>query len=73
MMAFESLAELVSMGSHGPYVWTAWGATVESALRLDFALLAALTVLTTLLVVLGNLAADVGYRLVDPRVGECDG
>ena len=28
MMAFESLAELVSMGSHGPYVWTAWGATL---------------------------------------------
>lgn len=48
-------------------------ATVESALRLDFALLAALTVLTTVLVVLGNLAADVGYRLVDPRVGERDG
>lgn len=48
-------------------------ATVDSALRLDFPLLAALTVLTTVLVVLGNLAADVGYRLVDPRVGQRDG
>lgn len=48
-------------------------ATVESALRLDFPLLAALTVLTTVLVVVGNLAADVGYRLIDPRVGERDG
>lgn len=48
-------------------------ATVDSALRLDFALLAALTVLTTVLVVLGNLAADVLYRVVDPRVGAGDG
>ncbi|WP_201023294.1 ABC transporter permease [Serinicoccus chungangensis] len=48
-------------------------ATVDSALRLDFPLLAALTVLTTVLVVLGNLAADVAYRLVDPRVGRRDG
>lgn len=48
-------------------------ATVESALRLDFALLAALTVVTTVLVVFGNLAADVVYRLVDPRVGAADG
>lgn len=48
-------------------------ATVDSALRLDFALLAALTVITTVLVVLGNLAADVLYRLVDPRVGARDG
>ncbi len=48
-------------------------ATVSSALRLDFALLAALTALATVLVVLGNLAADVTYRLVDPRVGAGDG
>lgn len=48
-------------------------ATVDSALRLDFALLAALTVLTTVIVVLGNLAADVLYRVVDPRVGAGDG
>lgn len=48
-------------------------ATVDSALRLDFPLLAALTVLTTVIVVLGNLAADVAYRVIDPRVGERDG
>lgn len=48
-------------------------ATVESATRLDFALLAALTVITTVLVVLGNLAADLVYRVVDPRVGATDG
>ena len=48
-------------------------ATVDSALRLDFSLLAALTVLTTVIVVLGNLAADVAYRVVDPRVGQRDG
>lgn len=48
-------------------------AVVDSALRLDFALLAAVTVLSTVLVVLGNLAADLLYRVVDPRVGERDG
>lgn len=48
-------------------------AIVESALRLDFALLAAVTVLSTIIVVLGNLAADLLYRVVDPRVGERDG
>lgn len=47
-------------------------ATVDSALRLDFPLLAATTALTTVLVVLGNLAADVLYRWVDPRVGVRD-
>ena len=30
-------------------------------------------VLTTVIVVLGNLAADVAYRVIDPRVGERDG
>ena len=24
-MAFDSLAELLAMGRHGPYVWSAWG------------------------------------------------
>lgn len=48
-------------------------AIVESALRLDFALLAAVTVLSTVMVVLGNLGADLLYRLVDPRVGQRDG
>ncbi len=43
-------------------------ALVEAALAVDFALLAGLTVLTTVVVVLGNLLADVSYRLLDPRV-----
>lgn len=44
-------------------------ATVTAATSVDFGLLAALTVVTTVVVVLGNLAADVAYRLLDPRVG----
>jgi len=44
------------------------GATVQAALGVDFPLLAALTLLATVTVLLGNLAADVGYTLVDPRV-----
>jgi peptide/nickel transport system permease protein len=42
---------------------------VTAATSVDFGLLAALTVVTTVVVVLGNLAADVAYRLLDPRVG----
>jgi peptide/nickel transport system permease protein len=42
--------------------------TVEAALNVDFALLGALTVLATAVVLLGNLLADVRYRLADPRV-----
>lgn len=26
-MAFESLAALLAMGGHAPYVWSAWGLT----------------------------------------------
>ena len=48
-------------------------ATVDSALRMDFALLAALTVVSTVVVVLGNLGADVLYRAIDPRMGSADG
>lgn len=44
-------------------------ATVTAATSVDFGLLAALTVVTTVVVVLGNLTADVAYRLLDPRVG----
>ncbi|WP_246451035.1 ABC transporter permease [Allostreptomyces psammosilenae] len=43
------------------------GATVEAALAVDFPLLAALTLLATGAVLLGNLLADVLYGLVDPR------
>jgi len=44
-------------------------ATVESATAADFPLLAALTVLATFAVLLGNLLADLLYGLADPRVG----
>lgn len=43
-------------------------ATVASARSMDFALLAALTTLTTLLVLIGNMLADIAYNLADPRV-----
>ncbi|MDG4862739.1 ABC transporter permease [Streptomyces sp. T-3] len=44
-------------------------ATVEAATSVDFPLLAALTVLATVAVLLGNLLADLLYGLADPRVG----
>ncbi|HEX6340422.1 ABC transporter permease [Umezawaea sp.] len=44
-------------------------ATVDAALNVDFALMGALTVLATAVVLLGNLIADVLYALADPRVG----
>jgi peptide/nickel transport system permease protein len=47
-------------------------ATVASARAMDFALLAALTTVTTLLVLLGNLLADVAYTVADPRVSADD-
>ncbi|NYE44353.1 peptide/nickel transport system permease protein [Streptomyces fulvorobeus] len=44
-------------------------ATVEAATSVDFSLLAALTVLATAAVLLGNLLSDLLYGLADPRVG----
>ncbi|WBB64756.1 ABC transporter permease [Streptomyces sp. WMMC500] len=44
-------------------------ATVEAATSVDFPLLAALTVLATAAVLLGNLLSDLLYGLADPRVG----
>lgn len=43
-------------------------ATVQAAKAVDFPLLAALTMLATVIVVFGNLLADVLYVVVDPRV-----
>ncbi|MFN2528417.1 MAG: ABC transporter permease, partial [Candidatus Baltobacteraceae bacterium] len=40
----------------------------QSAVDRDYATLLGLTVLTAILVVLGNLAADLAYGIVDPRV-----
>lgn len=44
-------------------------ATVQAATAVDFPLLAALTVLATAAVLLGNLLSDLLYGLADPRVG----
>ncbi|MFE0700683.1 ABC transporter permease [Streptomyces sp. NPDC058872] len=44
-------------------------ATVTAATSVDFPLLAALTVLATVAVLLGNLLSDLLYGLADPRVG----
>lgn len=44
-------------------------ATVRAAVSVDFPLLAALTVLATAAVLLGNLLSDLLYGLADPRVG----
>lgn len=44
-------------------------ATVQAATSVDFSLLAALTVLATAAVLLGNLLSDLLYGLADPRVG----
>ncbi|MEU7735834.1 ABC transporter permease, partial [Streptomyces griseus] len=43
-------------------------ATVQAATSVDFSLLAALTVLATAAVLLGNLISDLLYGLADPRV-----
>lgn len=44
------------------------GATIDAATNMDFPLLAATTVLTTILVMAGTLISDVAYLLLDPRV-----
>ena len=40
----------------------------QSALTTDIQLMLAITVLTTLVTILGNLLADIGYAMLDPRV-----
>jgi peptide/nickel transport system permease protein len=40
----------------------------ESALNIDIQLMLAITLLTTLITILGNLLADIGYAMLDPRV-----
>ncbi|MGJ8518310.1 ABC transporter permease [Carnimonas bestiolae] len=55
------------------FAWPGVGqALVQSALSLDFALLTLLTLIVTLVVVLGNLLADIAFVLLDPRV-DADG
>jgi peptide/nickel transport system permease protein len=40
----------------------------QAALNTDIQLMLAITVLTTLITILGNLLADIGYAMLDPRV-----
>ncbi len=40
----------------------------QSALNTDIPMMLAITVLTTLVTILGNLLADIGYAMLDPRV-----
>jgi peptide/nickel transport system permease protein len=40
----------------------------QAALNTDIQLMLAITVLTTLVTILGNLLADIGYAMLDPRV-----
>ena len=40
----------------------------DSALAYDITMMLAITVLTTLITILGNLLADLGYAVLDPRV-----
>ncbi len=40
----------------------------DAALNTDIQLMLAITVLTTLITILGNLLADIGYAMLDPRV-----
>ncbi|GAA5059465.1 ABC transporter permease [Nocardia callitridis] len=55
------------------FSWPGLGAAVvDSARALDFPLLALLTLLITLVVLLGNLAADAAGVLIDPRI-DADG
>ncbi|WP_075142945.1 ABC transporter permease [Corynebacterium pseudotuberculosis] len=45
-------------------------ATVESAIAVDFPLLAFTTAATTVVVMLGSLASDISYMIIDPRVSD---
>lgn len=45
-------------------------ATVESALAVDFPMLAFITAATTILVMAGSLLSDVAYLVLDPRVSD---
>ncbi len=40
----------------------------QAALNVDFQMMMGITVIATIVTVLGNLAADIGYAVLDPRV-----
>ncbi len=51
------------------FAWPGIGRlTFEAAIRSDYMLLMGLTFFTSLIVILGNLLADIAYAIVDPRV-----
>lgn len=71
-----NLAELIggSVLIESVFAWPGLGLlTKDAALSVDIPLLVAITLLASVLVVLGNLLADVLYRVMDPRVREAIG
>jgi len=71
-----NLAELIggSVLIESVFAWPGLGLlTKDAALSVDIPLLVAITLLASVLVVLGNLLADVLYRVMDPRVREALG
>lgn len=53
------------------FAWPGMGKlTVDAVLRRDYPLVLGATVLASIVVVLGNLLADVAYRIADPRTRE---
>jgi len=40
----------------------------QAALNVDYQMLLGITVVATVVTILGNLAADIGYAVLDPRV-----
>ena len=52
------------------FAWPGMGRLFYTALgQFDFSLLMGYLLLVSILVILGNLLADVGYAFIDPRVG----
>jgi len=51
------------------FAWPGIGKlTYDAALRADYMLLMGMTLFTSILVIIGNLMADVAYAILDPRV-----
>lgn len=72
-LAFASLGELFggSILVEQVFAYPGLGqATVEAGLRSDVPLLLGIALFTALFVSVGNLIADMLYRLIDPRIGQ---
>ncbi|MHC5225466.1 ABC transporter permease [Ignatzschineria sp. LJL83] len=70
---FASIGELFggAMLAEQVFAWPGLGrATVEAGLRGDVALLLAITLITTIVVTIGNMIVDILYQLLDPRLRE---